>query len=81
VGDSLSDSTSGDASGSSCDMKSGVQGLRPEGEGSDSRTGEGVGDGFDVVNTAVLLLLVGLIVSKTTLCMKVHSLLQDETAK
>jgi hypothetical protein len=62
-------------------MKSGVRGLRPEDEESDFCTGEGVGDGFDSVHTAVLLLLVGLIVSKTTLGMKAHSLLQVETAK
>jgi hypothetical protein len=62
-------------------MKSGVRDLRPEDEESDSRTGEGVGNEFDFGNTAVLTLLVGLIVSKTTLCMKAHSLLQVETAE
>jgi hypothetical protein len=58
-----------------------VRGLRPEDEESDSRTDEGVGDGFDFGNTAVLPLLVGLIVSETTLGMKAHSLVQVEAAE
>jgi len=57
-------------------MKSGVRGLRPEDEESVSRTGEGVGDVFEFVDTAVLPLMVELIVSKTTLGMQAHSLLQ-----
>ena len=61
-------------------MKSGVLGLRPEDEESVSRTGEGLEDGFDFVDTAVLALLVGLVVSKTSLSTQAHSLLQIETA-
>jgi hypothetical protein len=62
-------------------MESGVRGLRPDGEGSDSRPGEELGDGFDFGNTAILSLLVGLIVSKTTLGFEAHSLLQIEVAE
>ena len=62
-------------------MKTGVRGLRPEEDESVSRTGEGVGDVFEFVDTAVLTLLVGLIFSKTTLSMQAHSLLEVETTK
>jgi len=58
-----------------------VRGLRPEAEESVPRAGEGLGDGFDFVKTAVLTPLVGLTVSKTTLSMQAHSLLQVETVK